>query len=76
LNIWDTAGQEKFRSLAALYYRGVDCAVIVYDISCRASFEQVQEYWIHELRHQCFGLEGLQIAIIGNKSGIFIYCCC
>ena len=70
LNIWDTAGQEKYRSLAALYYRGVDCAVIVYDITSRVSFDQVKEYWIHELRHQCFGTEGLQIAIIGNKAGI------
>ena len=32
-NIWDTAGQEKYRSLASLYYRGVDCAVVVYDIT-------------------------------------------
>lgn len=34
-NIWDTAGQEKYRSLASLYYRGVDCAIIVYDITSR-----------------------------------------
>ncbi len=34
-NIWDTAGQEKYRSLASLYYRGVDCAIIVYDITNR-----------------------------------------
>lgn len=34
-NIWDTAGQEKYRSLASLYYRGVDCAIVVYDISQR-----------------------------------------
>jgi small GTP-binding protein len=34
-NIWDTAGQEKYRSLASLYYRGVDIAIIVYDITNR-----------------------------------------
>jgi Ras-related protein Rab-5C len=34
-NIWDTAGQEKYRSLASLYYRGVDCAILVYDITNR-----------------------------------------
>lgn len=44
--------------------------MIVYDITSRVSFDQVKEYWIHELRHQCFGSEGLQIAIIGNKAGI------
>lgn len=32
-NIWDTAGQEKYRSLASLYYRGADCAIVVYDIT-------------------------------------------
>lgn len=37
-NIWDTAGQEKYRALAALYYRGVDCAIIVYDITDRVRF--------------------------------------
>lgn len=36
-NIWDTAGQEKYRSLASLYYRGADCAIIVYDITNRVS---------------------------------------
>jgi Ras-related protein Rab-5C len=36
-NIWDTAGQEKYRSLASLYYRGVDCAIVIYDISNRVS---------------------------------------
>ena len=37
-NIWDTAGQEKYRSLASLYYRGVDIAIIVYDITNRVSY--------------------------------------
>jgi Ras-related protein Rab-5C len=31
--IWDTAGQEKYRSLAAMYYRGAAAAVVVYDIT-------------------------------------------
>eukprot|EP00598_Pedospumella_elongata_P006685 CAMPEP_0184983328 /NCGR_PEP_ID=MMETSP1098-20130426/12574_1 /TAXON_ID=89044 /ORGANISM="Spumella elongata, Strain CCAP 955/1" /LENGTH=206 /DNA_ID=CAMNT_0027507137 /DNA_START=101 /DNA_END=721 /DNA_ORIENTATION=+ len=69
-NIWDTAGQEKYRSLASLYYRGVDIAIIVYDITNRNSFEQVQDYWVQELQHQCFGSGGLQIAIVGNKSDL------
>lgn len=66
-NIWDTAGQEKYRSLASLYYRGVDCAVLVYDITNRDSFEAVKTFWIHELRHQCSGEGGLVICLAGNK---------
>lgn len=41
-NIWDTAGQEKYRSLASLYYRGVDCAIIVYDVTNRV---RVLDVW-------------------------------
>eukprot|EP01038_Epipyxis_sp_PR26KG_P008115 gene8115-10990_t len=66
-NIWDTAGQEKYRSLASLYYRGVDCAIIVYDITDRNSFKEVQNYWIQELKHQCHGSGGLRMCIAGNK---------
>lgn len=66
-NIWDTAGQEKYRSLASLYYRGVDCAILVYDITNRDSFEAVKNYWIHELKHQCNGEGGLVICVAGNK---------
>ena len=67
-NIWDTAGQEKYRSLASLYYRGVDCAIVVYDITSKASFNEVANYWMQELKHQCYGAKGLQICIVGNKS--------
>lgn len=35
LQIWDTAGQEKFRSLGGAFYRGADCCVLVYDITNR-----------------------------------------
>lgn len=69
-NIWDTAGQEKYRSLASLYYRGVDCAIIVYDITNRSSFEAVQNYWVHELRHQCSEYGGLVLCIAGNKADL------
>jgi small GTP-binding protein len=69
-NIWDTAGQEKYRSLASLYYRGVDCAILVYDITNRNSFEAVQNYWVHELRHQCSEYGGLVLCIAGNKADL------
>ena len=35
IQIWDTAGQEKFRSLGGAFYRGADCCVLVYDITNR-----------------------------------------
>ncbi len=48
LQIWDTAGQERFRSMAPIYYRGAHVCVLVYDISDRASFEDVRS-WLEEL---------------------------
>lgn len=50
LQIWDTAGQERFRSLTRNYYRGSSGALLVYDISCRSSFDKVS-YWMNELKH-------------------------
>ena len=41
LQIWDTAGQERFRAVTKNYYRGVDGIVITYDVTSRASFENV-----------------------------------
>ena len=49
---------------------GADCAIVVYDITNRISFEQIQLFWINELKHQCFeNDDGLIIIIVGNKSG-------
>jgi small GTP-binding protein len=46
-NIWDTAGQEKYRSVASLYYRGIACALLVYDITqkvCSHAFVSVSSF--------------------------------
>ena len=51
LFIWDTAGQEMYRSMLKMYYRGVHCALITYDISSRDSFESVQ-HWLEDVREK------------------------
>ncbi|XP_048766336.1 uncharacterized protein LOC125673687 [Ostrea edulis] len=45
LTIWDTAGQEKYRSLTGSYYRGAHCCIIVFDVNCLASFQHVREWY-------------------------------
>ena len=65
LNLWDTAGQEKFRSLTRMYYQDAEAAVIVYDITFRESFESAK-YWVEDLRQNCNNTDIL-IAIVGNK---------
>lgn len=47
--IWDTAGQERYRAITSAYYRGAVGALLVYDISKRATYENV-ERWLEELR--------------------------
>ncbi|KAK8336004.1 hypothetical protein V6Z12_A09G091500 [Gossypium hirsutum] len=49
--IWDTAGKERYHSLAPMYYRGAAAAIIVYDITNLASFERAKR-WIEELQAQ------------------------
>ncbi len=44
VQIWDTAGQENFRSITRAYYKNSVCAIIVYDISKRDSFNNIQNW--------------------------------
>jgi len=65
--IWDTAGQEKYHSLAPMYYRGAAAAIIVYDITRAASFQTLKN-WVREL--QQLGPENIVLAVCGNKSDL------
>jgi len=51
LFIWDTAGQEMYRSMIKMYYRGVAVALVVYDVGDRASFECIGE-WLKDVREK------------------------
>jgi small GTP-binding protein len=63
--IWDTAGQEKYRSLAPMYYRGAAAAIVVYDITRVDTFKTLRS-WVDELRAQ--GPKDISIAVAGNKA--------
>merc|ERR1719486_891520 len=65
LQIWDTAGQESFRSIIRSYYRGAAGALLVYDITRRDSFEHVSQ-WLQEARANAD--PELVITLVGNKS--------
>ncbi len=65
--IWDTAGQEKYHSLAPMYYRGAQVAIIVYDITNKNSFLTLKR-WVKELK--LHGPPDILIAIVGNKSDL------
>ena len=65
--IWDTAGQERYRAITSAYYRGAVGALLVYDISKRATFENV-ERWLRELRDHAE--PNIVIMLVGNKSDL------
>jgi len=64
VQIWDTAGQEIFRSITRSYYRDSACAIIVYDITDRNSFEKVED-WIRDVRN--LAPPDCILVLFGNK---------
>ena len=50
LNIWDTAGQEKYRALTKIFYKEASAAILVYDITNKKSFEEVKDYWYNQVK--------------------------
>jgi small GTP-binding protein len=67
LKIGDTAGQEKYHSLAPMYYRGAEAAILVYDVTVPASFVALQD-WVFELKQNAS--PELMLVICGNKSDL------
>ena len=49
MDVWDTAGQEKYRSLTKIFYKDASIAILVYDIARRETFEEIKTYWITQL---------------------------
>lgn len=64
VRIWDTAGQERFRTITDAYYRSADGIVIVYDITSRASFDNVKR-WIRDIQNKAH--PDINIILVGNK---------
>ena len=48
--IWDTAGQEKYRSLTKIFYKDAGVAILVYDITRKESFDEIQNYWYNQIK--------------------------
>ncbi|KAL1193925.1 Ras-related protein RABC2b [Cardamine amara subsp. amara] len=66
LTIWDTAGQEKFRTLTSSYYRGSQGIILVYDVTKRETFMNLADVWAKEIElystnHDCIKM------LVGNK---------
>ena len=53
LEIWDTAGEERFRTLVRNYFKGTHAAILIYDISKRTTCEEIKKYWYNEIKENC-----------------------
>ena len=67
IQIWDAAGQERFHSITSAYYKGAKGALIVYDITRKNTFDNIDK-WITDLKLN--GDKNICIIILGNKSDL------
>lgn len=65
LQIWDTAGQESFKSVTRIFYRGAHCVFLTYDVTREETFANLSD-WLNEIRQHAS--EDVRIYLIGNKS--------
>ena len=68
-DLWDTAGQEKYRSLAKIFYKDARIIIFVYEITNKKSFEGLQNYWYQQVNAN--RLSNVVFALVGNKSDLY-----
>ena len=68
-DIWDTAGQEKFRSLAQIFYKDAKAIILVYDITNLKSFEELKNYWYPKVKENC--QSDIILGLAGNKDDLY-----
>ena len=67
LSLWDTAGQETYKSITRSYFRGASGALLVFDITRRNTFNSVTS-WLHDLRQ--IAEDEIVVILVGNKSDL------
>ena len=67
MQIWDTAGHEKFRTITTSYYKSAHAIIVLYDITDETSFENIKN-WMIDIDK--FGKQGVLKVLIGNKKDL------
>ena len=68
LHIWDTSGQDRFRSMTNLYYRDAQVAILTYDVTNEQSLESLN-YWLNELNDKV-EIDNMLLCLAGNKNDV------
>ena len=69
LDIWDTAGQEKFHSMGRHFYANSHIIIIVYDITNRTSFEDIKTHWYNDILE--YAEKYKVLGFVGNKYDLY-----
>ena len=69
IQLWDTAGHDRFKSINRIYYRDAAAALIVYDVTRRESLYQDAEHWIKDVKENA--PSHVILALAGNKSDMY-----
>ena len=69
--IWDTVGQEQFRSLNTLFFKDAQICMLVYDITRVDTFSSIKDYWYQAILSN--GLDNVIYGIAGNKNDLYMY---
>ena len=69
LDVWDTAGQEKYKALTKFFYKDAQVAILVYDISREETFNNLKNYWYEQVKEN--GEKNIVLAVAGNKSDMY-----
>ena len=48
--LWDTAGEEKYRAIARIFYQNASVCILVYDITRKTSFDEIKNFWVNEIK--------------------------
>ena len=67
-DIWDTAGQEKYRALTQMFYKDANAAILVFDITRKDSFEELTKYWIEKIKEN--SSSDIILFLAANKSDL------
>ena len=70
LFIWDTMGQEKYRTLNKYFYKDSGVIILVYDITQKKSFDEIKNYWYQQIKN--FAPKDIVLGIAANKCDLYM----
>jgi|TARA_B100001175_G_scaffold306759_1_gene305219 small GTP-binding protein len=70
LQIWDCAGQERYRAVTRIYYRNIQGCVLIFDLNNKKSLYDIRDYWVKEVENN--NMINPIFILVGNKSDLRI----